>query len=135
MRPRKPAWLSIQPLIVATLAFFSPANAQTQIYFDAGSDSGIWSGYVSGSKSFALKMNRHQRLWIFSDSIYTWSVNTPSGRSLGCKESDHCAPNDDEGILLPETGVYIVRTDYRMGGGADVKPLAKRYVVVTFFVR
>lgn len=114
----------------------SPIKAQTPIRFAVGSDSGVWAGYVSsGKKNFSLGMARGQRLWIHSDDVYTWTIATPTGYELGCRGFSYCVPNDDEGLLLPESGTYIVRTTYRMSGGAIGPSLKKRYVGITFTVR
>lgn len=82
-----------------------------------------------------MGMARGQQLWIRSDEVYTWNVVTPAGYELGCRGSNYCVPNDDEGLLLPESGTYIVHTTYRMTGGALGPSLKKRYVGVTFTVR
>ncbi|WP_094556600.1 hypothetical protein [Synechococcus sp. 1G10] len=120
----------------------SPVCAQTPIRFAAGSDSGLWAGYVTSGhdeftadKSFALGMAKGQRIWLSSEQVYTWTVVTPSGRELGCGGGSYCAPNDKQGVRLPESGNYTIRTTYRMGSGAASQPAPRRYATVMFTVR
>lgn len=114
----------------------SPFSSTTPIHFAAGSDSGVWSGYVStGEKNFSLGMAKGQRLWIQSDQVYTWSIITPAGRKLGCRGYSYCVPNEALGLPLPESGNHIVRTSYRLTGGAGDPKTRRRYVAITFTVR
>jgi|688.fasta_scaffold242510_2 hypothetical protein len=114
----------------------SSAKAQTPILFADGSDSGVWAGYVtSGQKNFSLRMAKGQRLWIRSNEVNTWSLVTPACYELGCRGYSYCPPNDDEGLLLPESGTYTIRTTYRMSGAANGPFLTQRYVGITFTVR
>ncbi len=80
-------------------------------------------------------MVRGQRLWIRSDEVNTWSLVTPTGYELGCRGYGYCTPYEEEGLLLPETGTYTVRTTYRMSGGANGPFLKRRYIGITFTVR
>lgn len=137
---RSGSLVSRTPTLLIFLSAFalvsSPVKAQTPIRFAAGSDSGVWAGYVtSGKKDFSLGMVRAQRLWIRSDDVYTWSLVTPTGIELGCRGYNYCIANDDEGLLLPESGTYTVRTTYRMSGGTNGPFLTQRYVAITFTVR
>jgi hypothetical protein len=113
------------------------AIAQTRISFAAGSDSGSWSGFVSGSKDFVLNLGKGQRLWVNSKELYTWYLVSPSGRRIGCNPKPdpftNCAPGAQ--LTLPESGDYRLRTDYRMTGGANAPALSRRYVSVQFVAR
>jgi hypothetical protein len=124
---------------ISSLSLAAPSFAQTRISFARGSDSGTWSGHVSGdgSKSFLLNARRGQTLWVLDGDdprnvIYTWQLITPSGRTLGCRGAGYCI--GDDSIQLPESGDYIVRTTYRLTGGWN-SPATPRYVSVTFTIR
>lgn len=126
--------------LLTTLTAFalaaSPLKSQTPIRFAAGSDSGVWVGYVSrGEKTFSLGMAKGQRLWLRSAQVYTWSVVSPTGRQLGCRGYSYCTPNEEQGLPLPESGNHIVRTSYRLTGGAGDPKTRRRYVAITFTVR
>lgn len=125
-------WLTPIPLI----ALAPPSLAQTPIQFAGGSDSGAWTGFIErGAKTFSLQMSKGQRLWILGNDVYTWSAVSPSGRELGCQGNTYCSPGDQLGISLPESGEYLIRTVFRMDGGVNTRPVARRYVRVTFTVR
>jgi hypothetical protein len=126
-------------LALAGIGMTVPALAQTRISFSRGSDSGIWSGYISedGSKTFILNARKGQTLWVLDGElprnvIYSWQLVTPSGRTLGCRGSTYCL--GDDSIRLPESGDFLVHTTYRLSTEAT-SPVTPRYVSVTFTIR
>jgi hypothetical protein len=126
-------------LALASIGITAPAPAQTRIAFSLGSDSGMWSGYISGdgTRTFILNARKGQTLWVLDGDaprnvIYSWQLVTPSGRTLGCRGSSYCL--GDDSIRLPESGDFLVRTTYRLSNGAT-SPVTPRYVSVTFTIR
>jgi len=126
-------------LTLAGIGMTAPVLAQTRIAFARGSDSGTWSGHVSGdgTKTFVLNARQGQTLWVLDGDdprnvIYSWQLVTPSGRTLGCRGSTYCL--GDDSIRLPESGDFLVRTTYRLSGGAS-SAATPRYVSVTFTIR
>lgn len=126
-------------IALASIGITAPVLAQTRISFARGSDSGTWSGYVTGDgdKRFVLNARQGQTIWVLDGDdprnvIYSWLLTTPSGRTLGCSGSSYCI--GDDSMRLPESGDYIVRATYRLAGGAN-SPVTPRYVSVTFAIR
>jgi hypothetical protein len=123
-------------LAFAAVLISQSSFAHTTIKFAKGSDSGVWTGFIDhGFMAFSLVMSKGQRLWVKGDDINDWKAVSPAGQVLGCHGANHCSPNDDQGVLLPESGAYVVSTSFRMGGGVMTAPALRRYVRITFTVR
>jgi hypothetical protein len=84
-----------------------------------------------------LNLGKRQRFWVASNEVYTWHLISPKGRRIGCSPKadpfSNCAPGAY--VFLPDSGDYIVKTDYRMSGGANTPVLTRRYVSVKFTAR
>jgi hypothetical protein len=123
-------------LAFAVALISQSSSAHTTIKFAKGSDSGVWTGFIDkGFMTFSLVMSKGQRLWVKGSDINAWNVVSPAGQVFGCHGANHCSPNDDQGVLLPESGAYVVSTEFRMGGGVMTTPALRRYVRITFAVR